>query len=52
MEVNNGYCQIKLLADGQETTLLVLNKELAQRILRQKNPKLLRDERNVVADME
>ena len=52
IQVKNGYCQIKLLADGAEKTLLVENKELATAILAQKHPKLLRNEQNVVVGLQ
>ena len=50
--VNNGYYQIKLLADGEEKTLLVSDKETAEKILKQKNPKLLRNEQNIVVGLQ
>lgn len=52
IEVNNGYCQIKLLAAGEEKTLLVQDKELATAILAQKTPKLLRNEQNLVVGLQ
>lgn len=50
--VNNGFWQIKLLANGEETTLLVKDRETAEDVLQEKTPKLLRNEQNVVVGIQ
>lgn len=50
--VNNGFYQIKLLANGQEKTLLVENQGTAEAVLKEKHPKLLLSEQNVVVGIE
>lgn len=49
--VNNGFCQIALLADGKLKTMLALNEEVVEKVLAKDTMQLLFNEQNVIVDV-